>query len=107
MRLFIEKSRQPADAGDRSNSDYLRIAFSRLPLLAALFLVSAVALAQPPRAIITGPKEARCGSLIVLDATESVGTGRLWLLAVAPEETSFLPVEAGLKCIFASPTAGT
>jgi len=69
-------------------------------------LVAAVAAAQPPKAVITGPKESRCGSLVVLDATESVGTSRLWLLAVSPEETSFLPVETGLKCIFASPVPG-
>lgn len=62
--------------------------------------------AETPKAVITGPKDARCGSLVVLDATESVGTSRLWLLAVSPDETSFLPVESGLKCIFASPVAG-
>lgn len=72
-----------------------------------LLIASSVAQAQvTPKAVITGPKEARCGSLVVLDATESTGTGRLWLLAVSPEETSFLPVESGLKCIFASPVAG-
>jgi hypothetical protein len=82
---------------------------SRLPILSALFLLLALcgsALAQLPRAIVTGPREARCGSLIVLDASESTGTGRLWLLAVSPEETSFLPVESGIKAIFASPTPG-
>jgi hypothetical protein len=73
--------------------------------LAAL-LAAVVAQAQPPVARVTGPKEARCGSLIVLDASESTGTGRMWLLAVSPEETSFLPVESGLKCIFASPVSG-
>ena len=62
--------------------------------------------AQQPVARVTGPRESRPGALVVLDATESVGTGRLWLLAVSPEETSFLPVESGLKCIFASPTPG-
>lgn len=62
--------------------------------------------AETPKAVITGPKEARCGALVVLDATESVGTSRLWLLAVSPDETSFLPVESGQKCIFASPVAG-
>jgi hypothetical protein len=61
---------------------------------------------QAPRAVITGPKESRPGSLVVLDATESQGLGRIWLLAVSPEPTSFLPVEAGLKVIFASPTPG-
>jgi hypothetical protein len=30
----------------------------------------------------------------------------VWLLAVSPEPTSFLPVESGLKVIFASPTPG-
>ena len=61
---------------------------------------------QSPRAVITGPKESRPGSLVVLDATESQGLGRVWLLAVSPEPTSFLPVESGLKVIFASPTPG-
>jgi hypothetical protein len=74
----------------------------------AVLLAAGLAQAQvAPRAIITGPKDARCGSLVVLDASESTGTGRLWLLAVSPEETSFLPVESGLKCIFASPVAGS
>lgn len=76
-------------------------------VLAAVFLLPFTAFAQAPRAVVTGPKESRCGSLIVLDASESTGTGRMWLLAVSPEETSFLPVESGLKCIFASPVAGT
>jgi hypothetical protein len=76
-------------------------------IFAAVFLAAAVAAAQTPKAVITGPKESRCGALVVLDATESQGVGRLWLLAVSPEETSFLPVDSGLKCIFASPVAGT
>jgi len=72
-----------------------------------LLIASSVVQAQvAPKAVITGPKDARCGSLVVLDATESTGSGRLWMLAVSPEETSFLPVESGLKCIFASPVAG-
>lgn len=78
----------------------------RLAFLAFLLATSCV-FAQQPKAIITGPKESRCGSLVVLDASESTGTGRLWLLAVSPEETSFLAVESGLKCIFASPTPGS
>jgi hypothetical protein len=68
--------------------------------------VAVTASAQQPKAVITGPKEARCGALVVLDATASEGVGRLWLLAVAPEETSFLPVESSTKCLFASPVAG-
>ena len=97
-------------AGDRSTRDYLRIASYRLPIASAVFLfftLAAPLFGQVPKAIVTGPKESRCGSLIVLDASESVGSSRLWLLAVSPEETSFLPVESGLKCIFASPVSGT
>jgi len=74
-------------------------------LLVWIILASS-ALATEPRAVITGPKESRPGSLVVLDATESTGIGRMWLLAVSPEPTSFLPVENGLKCIFASPVPG-
>jgi hypothetical protein len=71
-----------------------------------IVLACAVAAAQAPKAVITGPREARCGALVVLDASESIGMGRLWLLAASPEETSFLPVEQALKCIMASPTPG-
>lgn len=74
--------------------------------LIGLILIPLAVLAQSPRAVITGPKESRPGALVVLDATASEGLGRLWLLATSPEETSFLPVESGLKCIFASPTPG-
>jgi len=79
---------------------------SRASIFVVAMLIAAVAAAQSPKAVVTGPKDARCGSLVVLDASESVGTGRLWLLAVSPEETSFLPVESALKCIMASPTPG-
>jgi hypothetical protein len=71
-----------------------------------LLLLYQPAAGQTPRAVITGPKESRPGSLVVLDATESQGLGRVWLLAISPEPTSFLPVESGLKVIFASPTPG-
>ena len=71
-----------------------------------IVLACALAAAQTPKAVITGPKEARCGALVVLDASESTGMGRLWLLAASPEETSFLPVEQALKCSMASPTPG-
>ena len=106
MRPSTNSRRLPAIAGDRPNREFLRVAFSRLPLLAAFLLICSALQAQVPKAIITGPRESRPGALVVLDASESVGTGRLWLLAVSPEETSFLPVESGLKCIFASPTPG-
>jgi hypothetical protein len=89
----------------RNNSPRL-VFFAAAAAVFLLFALAAPLFAQVPRAIVTGPKESRCGSLIVLDASESVGTSRLWLLAVSPEETSFLPVESGLKCIFASPVSG-
>lgn len=73
---------------------------------AAAAVLTATAAAQVPKAVVTGPREARCGALVVLDATESQGLDRLWLLAAAPEDTSFLPVETRLKCLFASPTPG-
>jgi len=77
-----------------------------MKVLLILLLFAAPVYATQPRAVITGPKEARPGSLVVLDATESQGLGRLWLMAVSPEETSFLAVEGGKNCIFASPTPG-
>jgi hypothetical protein len=61
---------------------------------------------QMPTAVITGPKEARPGSLVVLDASESQGLGRTWLLAVSPEPTSFWMPESRLQLLFASPTPG-
>lgn len=75
-------------------------------IVTCLMCVGVGVAAQTPKAVITGPKEARCGALVVLDSSESTGMGRLWLLAAAPEETSYLPVEQAAKCIMASPTPG-
>lgn len=61
---------------------------------------------QAPKAIVTGPKESSAGDLVILDASESVGTSRLWLLAVSPVQKSFLPVDSGTRCVFATSTAG-
>ncbi len=71
-----------------------------------VLLLAAVAQAQQPKAVITGPRESAAGDLVVLDASESVGTSRLWLLAVAPVPKSFLPVDSGLRCVFATGTPG-
>jgi len=61
---------------------------------------------QPPTAIITGPKVADAGDLIVLDASASTGSSRLWIQAVAPTPKSFLPVDNGVRCVFATGTPG-
>jgi len=104
MRPFSLICQQRPDAKTEPTRTSPRLVF--FAAAAAVFLLPLAAFAQQPRAVVTGPKEARCGALIVLDGTASEGVGRLWLLAVAPEETSFLPVESATKCIFASPTPG-
>lgn len=72
----------------------------------SLAMFASVAMGQSPRAVITGPKEAQLGDLIVLDASESVGSSRIWLLAVSPAEKAFLPVDDGLRCVFATGASG-
>lgn len=77
-------------------------------LSAMLIVVGIVATAagQMPRAVITGPKESSTGDMIVLDASASEGLSRIWLLAVSPVPKSFLPVDSGVRCVFATGTAG-
>lgn len=71
-----------------------------------LVLCASSVLGQQPKAIVTGPKESALGDLVILDASESVGTSRLWLLAVSPVPKSFLPVDSGTRCVFATGTPG-
>lgn len=71
-----------------------------------LILLSTCLPAQEPRAVITGPKEAQFGDLIILNAGESTGTSRLWLLAAAPAQKAFMPVNDGRECVFATGTPG-
>lgn len=71
-----------------------------------LILLSTCVSAQEPRAVITGPKEAQLGDLIVLNGGESTGTSRLWLLAAAPSPKTFMPVNDGRECVFATGTPG-
>lgn len=75
-------------------------------VLFLLFAIYSPVQGQMPTAVITGPKEARPGSLVVLDASSSQGLGRTWLLAVSPEPTSFWMPESRLQMLFASPTPG-
>lgn len=55
-------------------------------------------------AVIAGPAKAELGDLVVLDASESVGTAREWKL-IGSDKT-FLPVDGGLRAVFASGTPG-
>ena len=77
--------------------------------LAVLLVVGcwSSAFGDSPKAVITGPKDAPPGELIVLDATQSSGVvdnGYLWLLVNS--EKSFLAVDKGLKCVFSTGTPG-
>ncbi len=69
-----------------------------------LFLLAAIAAADQPKAVITGPKEGPPGELVILDASQSSGLGYLWLLVNS--EKSFLPVDGGIKCVFSTGTPG-
>jgi hypothetical protein len=62
------------------------------------------AMSQQPKSVITGPKEAPTGELVILDASQSQGLGYLWILV--DSEKSFLPVDNGLKCVFSTGTPG-
>lgn len=62
-------------------------------------LACSVASAQT-KAVITGPKEALSGDLVILDASQSVGSKQLWKMLEA--DKSFLPIDGGLKCVFAA-----
>lgn len=60
--------------------------------------------AGEPRAVIEGPERAALGDLVVLDASRSEANAFAWLLVGGPK--SFLPVDEGRRCVFASGTAG-
>lgn len=57
-----------------------------------------------PKARITAPAKASAGDLVVLDGSESAAEDFAWVLANA--DKSFLPVEGGKKCVFASGEPG-
>lgn len=61
-------------------------------------------LAQPPKAIITGPKEANVGDLVILDASQSTGLSYAWALLAS--DKTYLPVDGGVRVVFASGTPG-
>lgn len=69
-----------------------------------LILLANVAYSQTPKAVITGPKESVSGDMVILDASQSQGQKYLWKMIYLPgeEQKSFLPVDGGMKCIFAA-----
>jgi hypothetical protein len=58
------------------------------------------ALAQMPKAVVTGPKEAVSGDMVILDASQSTGQKYLWRLL--ENDKSFLPTDNNLRCVFAA-----
>ncbi len=64
----------------------------------------ALCLAADPKAVIEGPSQANPGDLVILDATKSAGTGHVWKLVGSKK--SYLPVNGGTQCVFASGDAG-
>jgi hypothetical protein len=75
-----------------------------LALALALAAGSLIAQAQPPKAVITGPKRAALGDLVILDASQSTGTAYLWRLVNS--DKTYLPVDANLRVVFSSGTPG-
>lgn len=69
-----------------------------------LIEIAAPSRADLPIPVVIGPNSASAGDLVVLDASESVGTAFAW--AVVPElandRLTILPIEGGKKCILVS-----
>lgn len=68
-------------------------------------LLAVLAIDEEPKATIAGPKSAAVGDLIVLDASGSKAADFAWLLVNSPK--SFLAIDGGRKCVFASGDPGT
>lgn len=76
----------------------------RLPLIFALWLLSAVALADT-KAVISGPSQSACGDMVILDAGGSLdATAFTWRLA--DSDKTFFVFDSGTKVIFATGTPG-
>lgn len=71
--------------------------------LACILLLIPCTLQAQVKAVVDGPKEANPGDLVVLDATDSVGTVYAWTLL---QNRVCLPVDGGKRCVFASGTPG-
>lgn len=64
------------------------------------FVLTASVVAQMPKAVITGPKDAMSGDMVILDASQSQGQKYLWRLL--ENDKSFLPTDNNLRCVFAA-----
>lgn len=69
-----------------------------------LFLSCCSLLPAQSTAIVNGPTQAAAGDLVILDASSSDCDTLAWSLANS--DKSFLPVEGGTKCVFASGQPG-
>jgi len=74
---------------------------NRLATLAALLLAAPL---WGQQAVIVAPAKVSPGDLVVLDGSQSKGTGHVWKL-VSSDKT-FLPVDGGVKCVFATGAPG-
>ena len=76
-----------------------------LAIVAVALMTTPRAEAQQVQAVIVGPKESAAGDLIILDASQSSGAvAYRWLLVNSGK--TFLPIDDGLRCVFASGAAG-
>jgi hypothetical protein len=72
--------------------------------LALCLWVTSAALCAEPRAVIRAPESASPGDLVILDASDSSGLDLIWELTNS--EKSYLPVDGGKRCVFASGAPG-
>ncbi len=75
-----------------------------LSVILLLLLFSPLIAAAQVTAVISGPKTAEVGDLVILDGSGSSGTAFRWVL-VGSKKT-FLQIEGGKKLVFASGTTG-
>jgi len=76
---------------------------TRLPLILLALLVPSIAVAAPPRAIITGPTTAIPGELLTLDATSSENEPKHFKWSISPELRGRKQLEPnGGKCVVAT-----
>jgi hypothetical protein len=76
----------------------------RLILFAAVLLSAALPAHAQVKAVVTGPKQASLGDLVVLDGSQSQAQKFKW--AAVGHSKSFLPVDGGIRLVFASGAPG-
>ena len=73
-------------------------------VLLAWLLATSVAWSAEPKAVVIEPATSQLGDLVILDASESEGDSFAWILECSTK--TFLPVDGGKRCVFASGTPG-